>query len=265
MSFHPVRTVLFGCALALIAGTSALAKDDAVTPSETVTAPVDSKPGDEKGAVKAALKHTPCVNCPPPINLKGGTAIINFVAPVTSKTMADLAQNAQNAVIGGADAIRLNISSRGGSLHAIQFAVNVLKTLPIPVETVAMSQIASAAVALYCAGEKRYMAEGSALYLHQQRGFEEIQVKTAGAVVRELELSTQWYDDLLRSCTDADADHAMLDYSSRDLVIDVEQAATLGMVTAPISELDHSTTWGTAINVVAPDDPKGIYHYPSYR
>ncbi len=269
MSFHPVKSVVMGCALALFAATPGLAKDGAET--TTTRSVVDSKPGSKGSPANTAMGgmpgRKPCETCPLPINHRGGTAIINFVAPISSKTMANLAETAQNAVIGGADAIRINISSRGGSLHAIQFGVNVLKNLPVPVETVAMSQIASAAVALYCAGEKRYMADGAALYLHQQRGYEEIQVKTATAVVRELELSTRWYDDLLHACAREGVDRTMLDYSARDVVIDSEQATSLGMVTAPMKELAGAKTWGLAMNVTAPDSAhSGVgYPYPSYQ
>ena len=243
---------LISCVMLSVLATPAMAKDE-----QAVAA------GSE---APKATAMSPVV-APVTITRNGGTAIINFVASVSPKTMAELAQSAQNAVIGGADAIRLNISSRGGSLHAVQFAVNVLRNLPVPVETVAMSQIASAAVALYCAGEKRYMADGAALYLHQQRGFEEIQVKTAGAVMRELELSTIWYDDLLRDCVDAGADPSVLDYSALDVVIDSEQARSLGMVTGEMPELDRATIWGGALNGTAPDasPSSGYPFYPSYR
>ncbi len=253
MTFPRPRAAILACLLAPILAAPSLA-DDA-----SPTQPVPAATG---AAVATAAVTMPM---PTPPSFDGGTAVINFVAPVTAKTMAELAQSAQTAAIGGADAIRINISSRGGSLHAIQFAVNVLKNLPIPVETVAMSQIASAAVALYCAGQERYMAEGSALYLHQQRGFEEIQLKTAGAVVRELELSTEWYDDVLRGCAEEGIDPATLDYSVRDLVIDTEQAAKIGMATASMDALDHESVWGTPLTVIAPEDSISMYPYPVRR
>lgn len=205
----------------------------------------------EKPAEKSLRARHP--RLPVPIlNYDGGTAIINFVADVDDETMADLAVSAQNAVIGGADRIRINISSQGGSVYAMQFAVNVLRNLGVPVETVAMSHIASAAVALYCAGEDRYMADGSTLYLHQQRSFAEIQDKTAAAMVRSHRLSSHWYEDLVRACTDADADRALLDYSARDVVIDKKQATELGMVTAAMKDMPKGKVWGRAINVIAP-------------
>lgn len=253
------KSMLFGGAMTALAlfGAPVAKADTAATPAAP-SIPAMMTPGAVAGAN--------CETCPPMVNYKGGTAVINFVARVSDKTMAELARTAQNAVISGADRIRINISSQGGSVHAIQFAVNVLQNLSVPVETVAMSQIASAAVALYCAGEERYMANGSGLYLHQQRGYHEIQGKTAAAVVREYELNTRWYDELLHDCTAEDADRAMLDYSAHDVIINAEEAATLGMVTGTLDDLKDAKTWGMALNVVEPERPgAGAFTYPSFR
>jgi len=250
MTTSITRTALLGLALVPMVTLAPLSSAAAKEPAEKVAA---------KSAV-AAPHGMPSM---PKINYDGGTAIINFVARVDDETMADLAMTAQNAVIGGAEAIRINISSQGGSTSASQFAVNVLMNLPVPVETVAMSEIASAAVALYCAGEKRAMANGATLYLHQQWSFREIQDKTAAAVVREHRLSSRWYEDLIHACTDADSDRSLLDYSSRDVVIDKSQATELGMVTAKMGDLSMKKTWGPVINVVSPAKSMMSFGYPS--
>lgn len=244
MQHSPLRTVLLGCALAAMVGTVGSAQD--------------------AGTAKPTMAAVPVPHLPfgPPLpNYKGGTAIINFVARVDDTTMSELAAAAQNAVIGGAEAIRINISSQGGSTFSSQFAVNVLKNLPVPVETVAMSEIASAAVALFCAGEKRSMADGTALYLHQQRGYDEIQDKTAAAVLRSHRISTGWYRDLMHACIDTDADRLLVDYSARDVVIDKAQATDLGMVTTPMGDLTMAKVWGPVRNIVTPDKPVN-YGYP---
>ena len=265
MSSSPPSVIALAASIALAFAAPAMAEDGtgaATGPSETKTEEAGTA-----GTATAGQQTVPAMpfalpGYPSTVKRDGGTAIVNFVAPVTAKTMAELAKTVQNAAIGGAEAIRINISSRGGSVHAIQFAVNVLDSLPVKIETVAMSQIASAAVALYCAGDERYMAKGSGLYLHQQRGFEEIQDKTAAAVMREYELDKEWYDGLLASCADEDADRTVLDYSARDVVIDVDQATALGMATAPMPELDPKKTWGLAVNVIAPESPHGMGGYP---
>ncbi len=270
----PTRSFLLACTLlssfAMAFGDSASAQGDAISSPGTASPGNGEGPAIAKSMVPAtmampgAMSPFPCPGCPPVINRNGGMAIINFVAPVTSKTMAELVRNAQNAVIGGADSIRINISSGGGSVYAMQFAVNVLKTLAVPIETVAMSQIASAAVALYCAGDTRYMANGAGLYLHQQTGYHEIQDKTAAAIVREYTLNKRWYDGILYACTHEHADHTMLDYSARDVVIDEDQATALGMTTGSIGDLAKGKIWGLAVNVTAPAPPHQM-SYPPYR
>ena len=252
MKIDSIRAAFIAFVATIVPLTAASADDEA---GKAATVPA--------GKVVKAMPMMPSM---PKVNYDGGTAIINFIARVDDETMASLASVAQNAVIGGADTIRINISSQGGSTTASQFAVNVLKNLPVPVETVAMSEIASAAVALYCAGEKRAMADGSTLYLHQQRGFSEIQDKTAAAVVRGHRLSSRWYEDLIHACTEDDSDRSLLDYSSRDVVIDKSQATELGMVTTKMSDLSMKKTWGPVTNVVAPAKSGSFgYPYPSYR
>ena len=253
------------------------ARDSDDSPPVTVEAAIAPKvedaaiPAIDKGGVPPAavipgrLPIGPCPGCPPIINRNGGTAIINFVAPITPKTMAELAKNAQNAIISGADSLRINISSYGGSITATQFAVNVIKTLNVPVETAAMSQIASAAIALFCMGDRRYMGAGTSLYLHQQTSVYQMQDKTAAAQLREFELNNSWYNGLLDTCIAEGGDRAALDYSSRDVLIDVDQANTLGMVTGPVEEMRDAQIWGTVINVIAPDPRPPGSGYPSYR
>lgn len=249
--------ILFALALAPLIATSTVAEE-----AKSLLSAVPAKTA--AAAVPVPMRVPPPTKSP--ISYVGGTAIINFVAGITDKTVAELAQTAQNAVISGADAVRINISSRGGSVHAMHFAVNVLRNLPVPVETVAMSQLASAAVGLYCVGKKRYMPDGSGLYLHQQSGYYQIEDKNAAAVARENEMSNRFYDDLLRDCTSGEADLSALDYSARDVVIDAEQAVALGMVTGPMSELNAGKIWGVAMNVLNPEKSPGMgMGFPSYR
>ena len=286
MPVAPIGTPLLGLILASLMSVASFAPASAEGAATEETAKAETRPAapskaPEKAAEKSAaptglpgtatfptvpgaMPFTTCANCPP-TRPKGGTAIINFVAPVTSNTMALLAKNAQNAAINGADTIRINISSAGGSVAAAQFAINVLKSLPVKIETAAMSQIASAAVALFCTGEKRYMGNGASLYLHQQSGYREVQEKTAAALTREYELGKAWYNGLLDTCITEGADRALLDYSSRDVVIDVEQAQALGMITDPFSDMRKVKTWGLVMNVVAPDKPSYGSPYPSFR
>ena len=189
---------------------------------------------------------------------KGGTMVINFLGPVTSFSMAEIVRGAQDAVLVGADEVQINISSGGGRVYAARFAVNVLRSLPIRITTVAMSDVGSSAVALFCAGEERYVAPGASVFLHQLTRFAERSVKTARAQEREDEIVRGWYDNMLGQCL---ADRASMSeievYNERDLILDDADILRLGMANKAYSTLNEKRQFGRAINVV-PGDLKRI-------
>jgi len=181
----------------------------------------------------------------------GGTMVVNLLGPITSASMADLVSAAQDAVLVGADEIQIRISSVGGKVYAARFAVNALAALPIHVTTVAMSDVSSSAVALYCAGEERVVAPGASIYLHQLTRFAERSVKTASAQEREDEIVQGWYDQMLRQCLANPQDMSQLDhYKERDLILDRDEAYHLGMATTPFTSLRKRRYFGRATNIV---------------
>ena len=188
----------------------------------------------------------------------GGTMIVNFLGPVTSASMAEIVRAGQDAVLVGADELQINISSGGGRVYAARFAVNVLRSLPIKVVTVAMSDVGSSAVALFCAGEERYVAPGSSIFLHQLTRFAERSVKTARAQEREDEIVRGWYDTMLAGCL---ADRTSMDeievYNERDLILDDADILRLGMANKAYSSLRDKRLFGRAVNVV-PGDLKRV-------
>lgn len=182
---------------------------------------------------------------------KGGTMTINLLGPITSASMAEVVRIAQDAVIVGAEDIQISISSGGGKVYAARFAVNALKALPIKVTTVAMSDVSSSAVALFCAGEKRYVAPGATIYLHQLTRFAERSVKTAAAQEREDEIVHGWYNGMLKGClNEAENISEIAHYQDRDLILTQEDAYRLGMGNAPFSDLKAKKYFGRANNIV---------------
>lgn len=176
---------------------------------------------------------------------------INLLSPITSASMADLVSAAQDAVIVGAEEVQIRISSGGGKVYAARFAVNALAALPIRVTTVAMSDVSSSAVALYCAGEERVVAPGASIYLHQLTRFAERSVKTASAQEREDDIVQGWYDTVLRECLANPSDIGKLAvYKERDLILDRDDAYRLGMATTPFTSLRRKRYFGRATNIV---------------
>lgn len=186
-----------------------------------------------------------------PASQKGGTMTINLLGPITSASMAEVVRTAQDAVLVGADEIQIAISSGGGKVYAARFAVNALRSLPIKVSTVAMSDVSSSAVALFCAGETRYVAPGATIYLHQLTRFAERSVKTAAAQEREDTIVHGWYNGMLEGClSDPARMNEISHYQDRDLILTDKDAYRLGMGTHPFGDLRAKQYFGRAVNIV---------------
>jgi len=189
---------------------------------------------------------------------KGGTMIVNFLGPVTSASMAEIVRAGQDAVLVGADELQINISSGGGRVYAARFAVNALRALPIKIVTVAMSDVGSSAVALFCAGEERHVAPGASVFLHQLTRFVERSVKTAAAQEREDQIVRGWYDNMLLGCLANPVSMTEIEgYNTRDLILDESDVIRLGMSNVPYHALRTKKLFGRAVNVV-PGDLKRI-------
>ena len=197
---------------------------------------------------------------PPPVSAPkiGGTMIVNFLGPVTSSSMAEVVRAGQDAVMVGANELQINISSGGGQVNAARFAVNALRALPIKLVTVAMSDVGSSAVALFCAGEERHIAPGASIFLHQLTRFAERSVKTAAAMEREDQIVRGWYDSTLLGCLSDPASMSEIEvYNTRDVILDGLDARRLGMANAQFDALRTKRMFGRAVNVV-PGDFKRI-------
>jgi ATP-dependent protease ClpP protease subunit len=187
------------------------------------------------------------INVPPP----SGTMTINLLGPITSESMADLVRAAQDAVVTGTEEIQIQISSIGGKVYAARFAVNALAALPIKVSTVAMSDVSSSAVALFCAGERRYVAPGATIYLHQLTRFAERSMKTAAAQEREDRIVQGWYNGMLEKClTKPESMKELSSYQDRDMILDDLDIKRLGMANAEFTDLKSKKYFGRATNIV---------------
>lgn len=188
-----------------------------------------------------------------PINTpsKGGTMVINLLGPITSESMADVVRAAQDAVLSGVDDVQIQISSVGGKVYAARFAVNALAALPIKVTTVAMSDVSSSAVALYCAGEDRYVAPGGTIYLHQLTRFAERSMKTAAAQEREDRIVQGWYNGMLEQClSKPESMKELSSYEDRDMILDDVDIKRLGMANRDFFDLKAKPYFGRATNIV---------------
>ena len=198
-------------------------------------------------ALPAQAQQGAPISAPP----KGGTMTINLLGPITSESMAELSRTAQDAVLTGVDELQIRISSSGGKVYAARFAVNALAALPIKISTVAMSDVSSSAVALYCAGDDRYVAPGATVYLHQLTRFAERSMKTAAAQEREDTIVQGWYNGMLERClTKPEFMKELKGYEDRDMILDDNDIQRLGMANADFTDLRTKSYFGRAINIV---------------
>src|SRR5207237_152669 len=100
---------------------------------------------------------------PPPA---GKVAAIEFFADIEAVPARRLLRATARAVADGAREIRLLMSSHGGNLYWGFTLHNHLRALPVRLTTVNMGFVASMAVPLYCAGERRLCAPQARFMLH---------------------------------------------------------------------------------------------------
>jgi ATP-dependent protease ClpP protease subunit len=65
--------------------------------------------------------------------------------------------------------VRLTIHSTGGLVYAALFAVDIIKSLKIPVHTVVCGYCASAATLLFLSGSQRFITKNSTMMIHEIR------------------------------------------------------------------------------------------------
>ncbi len=98
--------------------------------------------------------------------------LINFYANVTEKSVNDLIMFltqslAQQKPESPFDELIIQISSSGGSSDHGLLAFNFLKQIKIPKTTIGMGNVDSAAIMLFCAGDKRVTMPSCRFVLHQ--------------------------------------------------------------------------------------------------
>ena len=91
---------------------------------------------------------------------------IKFFGEVNQNTIKALMDTIQQKLKEGANKFVLLISSVGGNVFAGITGYNFLKGVPAKIETFNIGSTISVAVALYCAGSKRYSAPHATFLIH---------------------------------------------------------------------------------------------------
>ncbi|WP_139812083.1 ClpP family protease [Ensifer aridi] len=150
--------------------------------------------------------------------------------------------------------IYLYISSPGGEVDSGNVGYQAIRSSVVPVTTINLSEVISAATMLYCAGQKRLVLDDTSFLLHAPTSWIEGEV-AENRIVNHQEISVRYRTELktiYRSCTNlSDERIDKITYSEdTHLVADVEKALSIGLAT------------GTAKNVVPADATWYIYDGP---
>ncbi|KAA9001971.1 peptidase S14 [Affinibrenneria salicis] len=118
-----------------------------------------------------ALPATADVSSVRKIGLKNNnieTAKILYVGDITAKGSTELISSIDeiNANYPNLKKLYLYINSYGGSMENGYMAYEAIKSAPVPITTVNIAMVASAASLLYCAGAERYATPSAHFILH---------------------------------------------------------------------------------------------------
>lgn len=95
------------------------------------------------------------------------TIFINFFSPVWPGSVGVLMNIIGQKVQQGVDKIVLLISSPGGNVKAGLTLYSFLKRIPVELETFNYESVDSIAVAVFCAGKKRFCVREGKFFMHE--------------------------------------------------------------------------------------------------
>ena len=168
--------------------------------------------------------------------------LINFYANVTEQTIRDLImwttqQLAQQNQDNPYDELIIQISSSGGSSDHGLLAYNFLKQIGIKKTTIGMGNVDSAAVMLFCAGDKRIAMPSCRFVLHEARAtingeFNGTKLKEISKLIHRI---TDDYSDVVVKITGKDKSSISEDIKN-GAVLSSEEAKKLALVSEIIEE-----------------------------
>jgi ATP-dependent protease ClpP protease subunit len=94
------------------------------------------------------------------------TAIISFVGVIDANSTSALLRSVNEQAKAGVTNVTILIASPGGDTASAFAAYNVLRSMPLEVTTFNVGNVDSAAILLYCAGQKRYSLPATRFLIH---------------------------------------------------------------------------------------------------
>ena len=94
------------------------------------------------------------------------TTYINFYGPITPQSIGALMNIIQQKLQQGTERFVILLSSPGGNVAAGLSVYNFLKGIPAEVDTHNFGSVDSVAIAVFCAGKKRFCVEHARFFMH---------------------------------------------------------------------------------------------------
>jgi len=163
--------------------------------------------------------------------------LVNFYANVSEASVNNLikfvtAQLAQQNPQKPFDELIIQISSSGGSSDHGLLAYNFLKQISVPKTTIGMGNVDSAAIMIFCAGDKRIAMPSCRFVLHEAIATLKGQFTSTklGEMARLVQRITDDYGDVVAKVVSGDKKKILRDVREGS-VLSSEEARKLGLVT----------------------------------
>lgn len=168
------------------------------------------------------------------------TVKIIYSVPVTNSSVTDLMKALDGIAMNYPNTkhVSLYISSPGGDMDAGYAAYEVIKNFSLPIETVNLSQVASAATLLYCAAPNRrsmpdafFLLHPAALPMHNVSG--ELKPNDIKTLSQSLSIGNNLFASIYKNCTkyDAAALDTILSSEANRKLLYYKEAQTQGLIT----------------------------------
>jgi ATP-dependent Clp protease protease subunit len=152
------------------------------------------------------VERTPMVkNSEPTPSTTEDDNIYLFMSPVNDETCRDLISFiiTKNLIKPRPKYLQIIINSNGGDLNAAFAVIDIMRGSPIPIRTVGLGMIASAAFAIFIAGETGYrtLTPNTSIMSHQYTWGSYGKEHELFSTVREYELTTERMLSHYKKCT----------------------------------------------------------------
>lgn len=174
------------------------------------------------------------------------TIKIVYSAPVTNASVADLMKALDGITMNypNTKQVSLYINSPGGDMDAGYAGYAAIKNFSLPIETVNLSQVASAATLMYCAAQNRrsmpdaiFLLHPAALPMHNVSG--ELKPNDIKTLSQSLSIGNNLFASIYKVCTryDAAALDTILSSEANRKLLYYSEAQTQGLITQAATEM----------------------------